>query len=213
MFNWSVTPAGACWERPETCADKLKHSRAQDMSEYELESPTGSASTGLCAPCLKPSADDKFGQVCALRSRLLGLFECSLVHVVSVCQLSGLVGRKVRFGSLAGCVDAACGRTVGAAKPAWLIPGGWPCVIRMQYQSNETERASRKHFERQRSTARHVTPSHPSINPSIHPFVRPSICPSAHPSVRPSPSITIHPSRRYTPFSKLLYTPFYKPLT
>ncbi|CAE7873946.1 unnamed protein product [Symbiodinium necroappetens] len=36
----------------------------------------------------------------------------------------GLVGRKVRFGSLAGCVDAACGRTVGAAKPAWLIPGG-----------------------------------------------------------------------------------------
>ncbi|CAE7708858.1 unnamed protein product, partial [Symbiodinium sp. CCMP2456] len=35
----------------------------------------------------------------------------------------GLVGRKVRFGSLAGCVDAACGRTVGAAKPAWLVPG------------------------------------------------------------------------------------------
>ena len=54
-------------------ADKLKHSRAQDMSEYELESPTGGASTGLCAPSLKPSADDKFGQVCALRSRLLGL--------------------------------------------------------------------------------------------------------------------------------------------
>ncbi|CAE6926847.1 unnamed protein product [Symbiodinium natans] len=34
----------------------------------------------------------------------------------------GLVGRKVRFGSLAACVDAACRRTVSAAKPAWLLP-------------------------------------------------------------------------------------------
>eukprot|EP00439_Symbiodinium_sp_Y106_P038965 s3102_g4.t1 len=46
----------------------------------------------------------------------------------------GLVGRKVRFGSLAGCVDAACGRTVGAAKPAWLMPGGWSFVIRMKIE-------------------------------------------------------------------------------
>ena len=118
-----------------------------------------------------------------------GAFECLLVHVVSVCQLSGLVGRKVRFGSLAGCVDAACGRTVGAAKPAWLIPGGWPCVIRMQYQSNETERASRKHFERQRSTAHHVT--HP-IHPSTHPSIRLSVRPFVHPPIRPS--LHHHPS-------------------
>ncbi|CAE7666137.1 unnamed protein product [Symbiodinium sp. KB8] len=55
----------------------------------------------------------------------------------------GLVGRKVRFGSLAGCVDAACGRTVGAAKPAWLIPGGLQsrtraCLARAANRGNDS---------------------------------------------------------------------------
>merc|ERR1712232_1355943 len=37
----------------------------------------------------------------------------------------GLVGRQVRFASLAGCVEAACNRHVRKSFPRWLSAGGY----------------------------------------------------------------------------------------